>query len=274
MSESHRESVIVNQPIHFSSNPDNSLFNVFMKSIIKMIVLFVPIFGKATNELIKPFFNFLIGYTNNENERDTLDRIQITLLDFNKSLNDSEFLSKLDITAEYFEETVSTLLEIMGEPLFEIIKTYAAEAGAIGGTSAWAVFQGFLDSNPLTAEAWNLFETFSIFGMKFTLVLLESGIFAMDEYQNILDAFHELEELWKNFSLDMQVPNLKPPSLENLSNKNFQSVYNKDPLDNPELQMRLSKNTGGKKKHKKKGKKIKSKKILRRIKSSIKRFTS
>ena len=274
MSESHRESVIVNQPIHFSSNPDNSLFNVFMKSIIKMIVLFVPIFGKATNELIKPFFNFLIGYTNNENEQDTLDRIQITLLDFNKSLNDSEFLSKLDITAEYFEETVSTLLEIMGEPLFEIIKTYAAEAGAIGGTSAWAVFQGFLDSNPLTAEAWNLFETFSIFGMKFTLVLLESGIFAMDEYQNILDAFHKLEELWKNFSLDMQVPNLKPPSLENLSNKNFQSVYSRDPLDNPELQMRLSKNTGGKKKHIKKGKKIKSKKILRRIKSSIKRFTS
>jgi len=274
MSESHRESVIVNQPIHFSSNPDNSLFDVFMKSIIKMIVLFVPIFGKATNELIKPFFNFLIGYTNNENEQDTLDRIQLTLLDFNKRLNDSEFLSKLDITAEYFEETVSTLLEIMGEPLFEIIKTYAAEAGAIGGTSAWAVFQGFLDSNPLTAEAWNLFETFSIFGMKFTLIFLQSGIFAIDEYQNILDAFHELEELWKKFSLDMQVPNLKPPSLENLSNKNFQSVYNKDPLDNPELQMRLSKNTGGKKKHKKKGKKIKSKKILRRIKSSIKRFTS
>jgi hypothetical protein len=245
-----------------------------MKSIIKMIVLFVPIFGKATNELIKPFFNFLIGYTNNENEQDTLDRIQLTLLDFNKSLNDSEFLSKLDITAEYFEETVSTLLEIMGEPLFEIIKTYAAEAGAIGGTSAWAVFQGFLDSNPLTAEAWNLFETFSIFGMKFTLIFLQSGIFAIDEYQNILDAFHELEELWKKFSLDMQVPNLKPPSIENLSNTNIQSVYNKDPLDNPELQMRLTKNTGGKKKYKKRGKKIKSKKILRRIKTSIKRFTS
>ena len=253
MSESHRESVIVNQPIHFSSNPDNSLFDVFMKSIIKMIVLFVPIFGKATNELIKPFFNFLIGYTNNENEQDTLDRIQLTLLDFNKSLNDSEFLSKLDITAEYFEETVSTLLEIMGEPLFEIIKTYAAEAGAIGGTSAWAVFQGFLDSNPLTAEAWNLFETFSIFGMKFTLIFLQSGIFAIDEYQNILDAFHELEELWKKFSLDMQVPNLKPPSLENLSNKNFQSVYNKDPLDNPELQMDFQKYRR-KKKHKKKEK--------------------
>jgi hypothetical protein len=274
MSESHRESVIVNQPIHFSSNPDNSLFDVFMKSIIKMIVLFVPIFGKATNELIKPFFNFLIGYTNNENEQDTLDRIQLTLLDFNKSLNDSEFLSKLDITAEYFEETVSTLLEIMGEPLFEIIKTYAAEAGAIGGTSAWAVFQGFLDSNPLTAEAWNLFETFSIFGMKFTLIFLQSGIFAIDEYQNILDAFHELEELWKKFSLDMQVPNLKPPSIENLSNTNIQSVYNKDPLDNPELQMRITKNKGGKKKYKKRGKKIKSKKILRRIKTSIKRFTS
>ena len=274
MSESQGESVIVNQPIHFSSNPDNSLFDVFMKSIIKMIVLFVPLFGKATNELIKPFFNFLIGYTNNENERDTLDRIQLTLLDFNKRLNDSEFLSKLDITAEYFEETVSTLIEIMGEPLFEIIKTYAAEAGAIGGTSAWAVFQGFLDSNPLTAEAWNLFETFSIFGMKFTLVFLQSGIFAIDEYQNILDAFNELQELWQKFSLDMQVPNLKPPSIENLSNTNFQTVYNRDPLENPELQSKLSKNTGGKKKLKKKRKKIKSKKILRRIKSSIKRFHS
>ena len=274
MSESQGESVIVNQPIHFSSNPDNSLFDVFMKSIIKMIVLFVPLFGKATNELIKPFFNFLIGYTNNENERDTLDRIQLTLLDFNKSLNDSEFLSKLDITAEYFEETVSTLLEIMGEPLFEIIKTYAAEAGAIGGTSAWAVFQGFLDSNPLTAEAWNLFETFSIFGMKFTLVFLQSGIFAIDEYQNILDAFNELQELWQKFSLDMQVPNLKPPSIENLSNTNFQTVYNRDPLENPELQSKISKNTGGKKKLKRKRKKIKSKKILRRIKSSIKRFHS
>lgn len=274
MSESQRESVIVNQPINFSSNPDNSLFDVFMKSIIKMIVLFVPIFGRATNELIKPFFNFLIGYTNNENEQDTLDRIQITLLDFNKSLNDSEFLSKLDITAEYFEETVSTLLEIMGEPLFEILKIYATEAGAIGGTSAWAVFQGFLDSNPLTAEAWNLFETFSIFGMKFTLVFLQSGIFAIDEYQNILDAFNQLQELWQKFSLDMQVPNLKPPSIENLSNSNFQTVYNKNPLKNTQLQSKLSKNTGGKKKPIKKGKKIKSKKILRRIRSSIKRFNS
>ena len=248
MSKPQGESVIVNQPIHFSSNPDSSLFDVFMKSIIKMIVLFVPIFGKATNELIKPFFNFLIGYTDNENEQDTLDRIQLTLLDFNKRLNDSEFLSKLDITAEYFEETVSTLLEIMGGPLFEIIKIYATEAGAIGGTSAWAVFQGFLDSNPLTAEAWNLFETFSIFGMKFTVVLLESGIFAIDEYENILDAFHELQQLWQKFSLDMQVPNLKPPSIENLSNANLQSVYNKDPLDNPELHMRLSNKSGGKKK--------------------------
>lgn len=274
MSESGRESVIVKQPIHFSSNPDSPLFDVFMKSIIKIIVLFVPLFGKATNELIKPFFNFLIGYTDNENEQDTLDQIQLTLLDFNKSLNDSEFLSKLDITAEYFEQTVSTLLEIMGAPLFEIIKIYATEAGAVGGTSAWAVFQGFLDSNPLTAEAWNLFETFSIFGMKFTLVLLESGIFAMDEYETFIEAFNELQQLWQNFSLDMQVPNLKPPSMENLSKTNFKSVYNKDPLENSELKMELSNKLGGKKKKKRRGKKITSKRLLHRIKTSIKRFKS
>ena len=205
MSKPQGESVIVNQPIHFSSNPDSSLFDVFMKSIIKMIVLFVPIFGKATNELIKPFSNFLIGYTDNENEQDTLDRIQLTLLDFNKRLNDSEFLSKLDITAEYFEETVSTLLEIMGGPLFEIIKIYATEAGAIGGTSAWAVFQGFLDSNPLTAEAWNLFETFSIFGMKFTVVLLESGIFAITLLRTRILLIRTLRTRFHNFQIRIQI---------------------------------------------------------------------
>ena len=274
MSKSQGESVIVNQPIHFSSNPDSPLFDVFMKSIIKMIVLFVPLFGKAANDLIKPFFNFLIGYTDNENEQDTLDRIQLTLLDFNKSLNDSEFLSKLDITAEYFEETVATLLEIMGGPLFEIIDIYATEAGAIGATSAWAMFQGFLDANPLTAEAWNLFETFSIFGMKFTLVLLESGIFAIDEYQNILDAFNEMQELWQKFSLDMQVPNLKPANFSKNAISKSLPIINKDPLENPALQMKIQANKGGKKKKKRKGKKLTSKKILHRIKTSIKRFTS
>ncbi len=271
MSELHSESVIVNQPIHFSSNPDSPLWDVFMKSIIKMIVLFVPLLGKATNELIKPFFNFLIGYTNNVNEQDTLDQIQITLLDFNKSLNNSEFLSKLDITAEYFEETLSTLLEIMGAPLYNIIELYATQAGAVGATSAWAVFQGFLDSNPLTAEAWNLFETFSIFGMKFTLVLLESGIFAMDEYQNILDAFNEMQELWQKFSLDMQVPNLKPANFSKNAISKSLPIINKDPLQSPALQMKIRANKGGKKK---KGKKLTSKKILHRIKTSIKRFKS
>jgi len=274
MSELHSESVIVNQPIHFRSNPDGPLWDVFMKSIIKMIVLFVPLLGKASNELIKPFFNFLIGYTNNENEQDTLDQIQITLLDFNKSLNNSEFLSKLDITAEYFEETLSTLLEIMGEPLFKLMETYATQAGAVGATTGWAIFQGFLDSNPLTAEAWNLFETFSIFGMKFTQIALQSGIFAIDEYQNILDAFNEMQELWQKFSLDMQVPNLKPANFSKNAISKSLPIINKDPLENPALQMKIQANKGGKKKKKRKGKKLTSKKILHRIKTSIKRFTS
>lgn len=274
MSELHSESVIVNQPIHFSSNPNSPLFDMFMKSIIKMIVLFVPLLGKASNELIKPFFNFLIGYTNNENEQDTLDQIQITLLDFNKSLNNSEFLSKLDITAEYFEKTLSTLLEIMGEPLFKLMETYATQAGAVGATTGWAIFQGFLDSNPLTAEAWNLFETFSIFGMKFTQIALQSGIFAIDEYQNILDAFNEMQELWQKFSLDMQVPNLKPSNFSKNGISKSLPVINKDPLENPALQMKIQANKGGKKKKKRKGKQLTSKKILHRIKTSIKRFKS
>lgn len=195
----------------------NELNHELTNLTMDMILVGVSAFAVTIRLFGEPFYDYVVKNSGGRDLKDT-NYVRNVFLAMARFLDHEEVAVQLRNASSAYEELVKKFIVLLGEPLRAALETMTPLIASSAATVGWGVFDGVVDSNPLSGEAWNLFSTVAILGMKISSGIMQATGLMLDSQDEIFEWFSYLQKFVLMHQKSGLFP-ISPPGISGGGNK-------------------------------------------------------